>query len=133
MIFAPNDLGSSVNEFHFREHLRLIGNLARWLSPPRITLEGVPSSVEVTLRAQPRRWLIHLVNFTGEMVRPMERVLPIRELKISLRDAGAVKKVRALRCNQALAFERNGECVSFTIPQLLEYELIVVDVPETND
>ncbi len=127
VIFAPNDLGSSVNEFHFREHLRLIQNLVRSLSSPRITITGAPSSVELTLRTQPGRWLIHLVNFTGEMMRPMERVLPVQHLKISLRDMGGVKKVSALRCNQELAFEHDGDCVSFTLPQLLEYELIIVE------
>jgi len=132
VIFAPSDLGSCVDEFHFREHLGLIGNLVNWLSPPRLQIEGAPASVEVTLRTQPGRWLIHFVNFTGEMLRPIERVLPVRELKISLRNTGKVKSVKALRCRQELPFQQDDLSVSFLLPQLLEYEVIVVDAAENE-
>lgn len=126
-VYLPADLGNAVDQFRFPEHLRLVGDSVRWLSRPRLVLNGAPSSLEVVLRSQGRRLLIHLVNFTGEMIRPMESVIPVSNLGISLKDVGEAKSVRALWAEEALEFEVAERTLRFTVPHLSEYELIVVE------
>ena len=126
-VYLPVDLGAGIDRFRFPEHLRLVGDGVRWLWPARVVLEGAPSCLELSLRSQGRRLLIHLVNFTGEMIRPMQRIVPVSNLQVSVEDVGEVRCVKALWAGQALEFGVAGRRVTFTVPQVSEYELIVVE------
>lgn len=70
---------------------------------------------------------MHLVNFTGEMTRPIESIMPMRDLRISLHGFKSIKRAKALRLNMELLLENAGEDVSFRLPILREYEVIVLE------
>lgn len=128
--YFAGDLGASIHNFHIAEHVRLIENVARRLAPPPVLLDNAPSSVEVVLRSQEggRRWLLHLVNFTGEMTRPIRRIVPLASLRVTLAPEAAPKSVRTLVGRQTLALSRDAAGRSvFVIPTLNEYELVVIE------
>jgi len=118
--------------FHFDDYLRLTGNIVKELAPPLISVKNAPTSLEVTLRSQAEdgRRIIHLVNFTGEMTRPMRRVIPIKNLKITLKNTRGVQSVRSLRSRRELEFKSEKSAVTFTIPRVNEYEAIVVSLSD---
>ena len=101
-VFFTGDYGAMIANFHTPEFLQLGGNLSRALAPPPVEVENAPGSVEVVLRSQNngRRTLVHLVNFTGEMTRPIRSVLPIPNIRVTL-PAGPQKRIAstaASRC-----------------------------------
>jgi hypothetical protein len=85
-------------------------------------LENVPSSVEVVLRSQNggKRKLLHLVNFTGEMTRPITTTVPLRDVRVTL---PGVTKAYTLMHPQTLPVA--GGVV--TIPRVDQYEVLVLE------
>ena len=86
--------------------------------------------MEVSLRRQPAqsRLLVHLVNYTGEMTRPLRRVLAARDLRIGLRRVPRVRRATGLVHRQELGWHRADEGIAITLPFLGEYEVVVVDL-----
>jgi hypothetical protein len=129
-IYCSGDLGNAINGFHLAEFFRLVENAARDIAPSPVVIENAPRSMEVVLRSQEqgRRLLLHLINFTGEMTRPIQRVLPIENVRITLRTKGELNKVRTLMRPQTLASRRIGsEQLQFVVPRIEEYEVVVLE------
>jgi len=129
-VYFAGTFADSYAAFHFNDYLRLTGNIIKELAPPPISLENAPASLEVTLRSQAegRRRIIHLVNFTGEMTRPMRRIVPIKNVRITLKGTRGVQSVRSLRGRRELRFKSEKSAVSFTVPRVDEYEAVVVSL-----
>ena len=82
-----------------------------WLLGDRGPVEvDAPATVEVVLRTQKEkgRSLIHLINLTGEMQRPIERVIPLNDIAMKVKVSG-VKKVFALAEQANIPFQSDGE------------------------
>lgn len=128
--YFAGDLGASIHNFHVAEHVALLEHIARQWAPPPVTLSSAPSSVELVLRSQEggRRWLLHLVNFTGEMTRPIRKIVTLRDVAVTLAPEAAPKSVRALASGATLALKRGpaGQA-EFVIPKLDEYEVVVIE------
>lgn len=105
---------------HYR---RLVGQLVRQHARPPVELIGAPESVEVTVRragaAGPL--LVHLVNYTGGMTRPIAKVVPLRGLFLKVH--ARVKSARSLVAGRRLVADRNGLIV---LPNISEFEVIAV-------
>jgi len=99
------------------------------MSKPIITLENCPQTVEVTIRQQPRkhRLIIHLVNFTGEMTRPIESVVALKNIKVTLHRFTEYERAKALWLEKNLSLEKNGDSLTFEVPLVQEYEAIVLE------
>ena len=129
-IYSSGDLGSSIRTYRMAEHLRLVANAVQRIAPSPVILENGPRSIEVTLRSQQhgRRLLLHLINFTGEMRRPIEHVMPLENLRIRVRTGGTAAKIYTLRRGATLQALGNGpEWVEFVLPRMDEYEVIVIE------
>jgi Hypothetical glycosyl hydrolase 6/Beta-galactosidase trimerisation domain len=124
-IYFTGDLGNTIQTFHLAAHLDL---LKPWLSSP-ITISNAPGSVEVVLRSQENgsRWLLHLVNATGEMTRPIQNIIPVHNIEITFPVNHPVHKVTAIRSGQSLPVTKDGQVQTITLPTLNEYELLVVE------
>ena len=127
-VYFAGDLGNSIQGFRLGEQLRLARNILRELAPSPVEIAGAPQSLEVVLRSQQngKRLLVHLVNFTGEMTRPIQRILPLESLRISVRAKGT--KARTLMQPRSLALRRlaAGQ-VEFVLPRMEEYEVVVIE------
>lgn len=123
VIYLSGDVGATLNSFHTAEFHTLFENVVARLAPPDVQLENAPGSLELVVRSQDngRRLLIHLVNFTGEMTRPIRRVIPVENLRIRL--PRAYSKARTLV--QAGQLPIRG--AALTIPKVNEYEVVVVE------
>jgi len=130
VIYFAGTFDAAYRQFALPEHQLLLGNAVRRLAEPVLTIDGAPECVEVTLRRQParKRLLVHLVNFTGEMTRPLRRVLPAREVRIALRRVPRATKAMGLVHRQELGWHRADEGITITLPFLGEYEVVVVEL-----
>jgi hypothetical protein len=119
-----------IQNFKNPEFLQLFTNTVRLLGRPPLELENAPSSVEVTLRGQQqgRRLMLHLVNFTGEMTRPITRVLPLTNVRITVAGAAQFSKARTLFAPQSLPVRRTANgALQVTLPRAGEYEVVVFE------
>ena len=128
-VYFAGDLGSAIQGFHLGEHLGLVRNAAQELAPPSIRLDNAPGSVEVVVRSQNggARWLVHLVNFTGEMTRPIQRITPLANLEVAVMRDAPVRSVQALVGGRALEFHRQAGWIRVRVPRLEEYEVLVIE------
>jgi len=129
-VYCSGDLGNAINSFHFLEWSRLIENVVRDIAPSPVVLEDAPRSVEVVLRSQEegRRMLLHLINFTGEMTRPIRRVVPLENVGITVRTIGEVKSIYTLMRPGTLAPRTaDGGRIHFIVPRIEEYEVVVLE------
>jgi hypothetical protein len=130
VIYFSGDLGSGIQSFHLAEFFRLIANITRELAPSPVLVEGAPQSLQVVLRSQQegKRLLLHLLNFTGEMTRPMSRVLPLENARVSLLIQGRIKSVRTLMQPRKLQARTGvGGRVQIVLPRMDEYEVVVIE------
>ncbi len=130
VFYFAGDLGNGIHGFHLQEFYSLLANLVQELSPSPVALEKAPASVEAVLRSQQngKRLLLHLINFTGEMTRPIRRVVPLQNVRVSVRTGGRTAEVKTLMHPQVLPVVREeAGRIRFVLPVLDEYEVIVID------
>lgn len=125
-VYFSGDLGASIEAFHIPELLRLAANVGLNYAPRPVSIEGAPGSVEVVLRKQADgRTMVHLVNFTGEMTRPMEHVVPVSGIAITVPEKFA--KARTLYHPASLKVSASGAGTRVVLPKLDEYEVVVLE------
>jgi len=127
--YTPALMGEFYGRYRMEQYQQLLGAVVRWLrDAPALVEADCPASVEVELREQPEtgRTLVHLVNNTGDMQRPITEIIPLRDVKVRLRRSG-VKSVRALWLEKDLPFRQDGEVCEFTVPDLKLYEVISLE------
>jgi len=125
-LYLAGTYGEMLYRFRFQEYYRLASNMANLLSQRLIDLENAPSSVEVILRQKENKLFIHLINFTAEMKRPIERIIPLQNVKVCLNYQGNPGAVKALWTDQELPFEKTPASIIFSIPTVNEYEVVMV-------
>jgi hypothetical protein len=130
VVFSPAALGGHYYENRMIPIQKLIESSVRWLLGDRDLVEvDAPGTVEVVLRTQEEkgRTLIHLINLTGEMQRPMERVIPLSDIAVKVKVSGT-KKVHTLAEQGEIPFQNDEEgWTRFTLPKLELYEVVVVE------
>jgi hypothetical protein len=130
VVYCPGDLGNMISTCHMPESLILVENALRALAPARVELENVPSVLELVHRSQNggRRHLLHLINFNGEMTRPIRQITPVHNARVTLPPDIRAKTIRTLMRPQILTAERDAqERTYFVIPCIDEYEAVVIE------
>lgn len=125
-IYFACDFGTALGEWRLVEHLRIVRNIVDHCAASPLRISNAPPSVEVSLRRRRdgQCVLLHLVNYTGGMHRPITRVVPLRDMQVQLRLEGKAAKVEALWANQPLEWSQKDGQVRFTVPELAECETI---------
>jgi hypothetical protein len=127
--YFPQLVGSFYSTHRIEDIERLVTATVRTLGGRMpIELEAPPTVLaEVRLqRGARKRSLIHLVNCTGDMQRPLTSILPVANLRIRVRQRG-VRDVRMLAQDQRLEFHASDDAVEFVIPKLAFYDIVTVE------
>jgi hypothetical protein len=80
----------------------------------------------VNLRRKGNSFFLYLINFTSEMRRPIQRIVPLTGLEIELFLKEDVKNVKTLWSGSELKFTRKVDSLTFTLPDLGDYEVIKI-------
>jgi hypothetical protein len=110
-------------DYGITHYKRLIRDIVSRHSAPVVRLLNAPNSVEFTVRKSisSGRVIVHLINYSGAMTRPIEKVIPLRDL--ALKVYCPCSAARALLCGQELEV---GEGGLVALPEISEFEVIVV-------
>ncbi|MDO9541839.1 MAG: hypothetical protein Q7J98_05900, partial [Kiritimatiellia bacterium] len=125
-ICAP--LFETYKKFSLNDHLQLIDDLVRiaYGGGAKLLVEtNAPGSLAIEARKNERGLMLHLVNVTGDMKRPMGDIISLRDIKISVRTK--CKKVTALYAGEKIGFQKQADRVEFVVPKIGEYEIVVLE------
>jgi len=132
-VLLPGAFGSAYWQHHFPDYRRLMLNAVLWRCAPPVGLRladnSLPETVEVSWRrAADGRSLLHLVNHTGMMARPIERLLPLHDVRVVLPALASARGLhaRALVSRADLTVDWDDRVPWLKIPRLEAYEVIVL-------
>ncbi|MBI1177292.1 family 10 glycosylhydrolase [bacterium] len=133
MIYFPWDIDRTFWEVLAVDHFKLLRNAVEWATneEPVITVTG-PGVLDVTFWRQKNSLTAHLVNLTNPMMMkgPVRELIPIGAQTIRLRLPDDVKprQVRLLAADTPLDSRQNGQHISFTVPSILDHEIVAIDL-----
>ena len=128
VVYLPSLVGDFYSRFKLPDYEALISNVVRWahVSPMSVQVDCPPTvQVEPRWSAEHDALLIHFVNNTGDMQRPMTRVISLRDLRVRVK-CGQASSVRAVRAGIDLRSTYSDGQLEFTLPELGLYELITI-------
>jgi hypothetical protein len=108
------------------EYRMIIANALGMLARSPVRLENVTGPVEVVVRRQTGRLLIHLVNHSSFSIRPIEKVETLRNVELILPGRHRRARVTAVALGRALLARQTPADLRVVLPELREYEVVVV-------
>jgi hypothetical protein len=119
----------NLSEMYYRHslnaHAGLFRDVLERLGLPRQIRTNAHPLVEMTLMRQGERTLLHLINLSGHSQTGYFAPISMREIQIQV--AGAFKTAKTLRAPSNLTVRPHEGYTEFTLPQLTDYELIVLE------
>ncbi len=110
--------------------------ILRALGHRRMIETSLPRGGRATLRSQPseKRDVLHLLyaspvlrgSIRGDDVQPIQDLVTLRDIDVSLEIATKVKNVAIAPSNRRLTFAQKGSRVSFTVPELTGHQIVEV-------
>ncbi|HEY3824611.1 MAG TPA: hypothetical protein VGL82_08630, partial [Bryobacteraceae bacterium] len=129
--FMPADLDRRYGLDPLPDHGRLLGNLMRWVAGDSIplTVDGI-GDVGVYLYRQGNRLILHLVNETGadNQTEPINEYSAMGPFNVSIRLPAGIKgqSARSLVAERPVTI-KTGKDITFTVPQVRDHEVIVIE------
>jgi hypothetical protein len=126
--YFNNKFFEKYSHYGFQEYKQIFLNMMDSLTSRHVTVGARSETVEVALRRQDGRLLLHLVNYSGSHKRPMPQTVPLHDLEITVHTGQKPVAVMRIFEDQELALEWDGENAHFVLPQLDAYELICIEL-----
>jgi hypothetical protein len=130
VLYFSGDLGAGIMGFRLPEFFKIMENALSLMAPSDIKVETASGYVDVVHRSQDagRRHMLHLINLTGEMTRPIRKIVTLRDVRVTFEGFGQAKKIFTLMRPRTLTPQKSGEGRwQVVVPFLDEYEVIVVE------
>jgi hypothetical protein len=126
--YSPGALAAAFHTVGMPPFEQLIEALVRWVMKDAHPLRvGAPKSVYVEWRKQaPHTDLIHLVNNTADMHRPVGEFVPVRDLTVELVRQHC-SRVRSLRLEMDLPHILRDGVLAITVPVLEHYDVVAIE------
>ena len=123
--WIPWNVGALYYHHSLPAHASLLRDVMDHLNPRRQLRTNAHLLVEMTLMRQAGHTLLHLVNLSGHSQTGYFPPVPMRDIQIEV--AGEFKTAKAVRTPGSLAVKNVRGYAGFTLPQLLDYELVVLE------
>jgi Hypothetical glycosyl hydrolase 6 len=121
--WLPWNLGALYYLHSSEAHARLMRDLIDHMLPAGRQLRtNAHPLMDITLMKQGDRHLVHLVNLSGHSQTAYFDPIPMRDVRVEVK--GAFASARAVRAGKDLSVSREGNYAAFTVPSLVEYELV---------
>ncbi len=131
--YFPFDIDRTFWEVLSADHLKMMRNTVLWATneTPVFEVEG-PGLLDVTAFRNAGSITMHLVNLTNAMTmkgpyRDFFAVGPQR-VKLAVPEEVKVKEAKLLVADEAVPIERSGSTLTFTVPSVLDHEVVAIDL-----
>jgi hypothetical protein len=125
-IYLAADFGNFLWKFRLEECYRILWNAVSRLHRSPVRLEGLPRSVDISIRKKDTRTFIHLVNCTSEVKRPVANIVPVARGVLVLKRQKPLKQVRALMAGKDLKWKSSGQEIRISLPTIGAYEVVAL-------
>lgn len=136
-LYFAGTFGEMATSYNPPEYRRMLQNALSSASDAPVTLQGDACNMEVVARQQNHkgntRLIVHLVNHSGVLPRPFERITPQSGLSLLIRTqgtnglakrlTGATARAAGKRCKTG----HHPDGLLITLPTIGTYEIIVVE------
>lgn len=128
--------GDIFSSYTFRNNWNIkdmFGNLVDLVLPEKIISIDAPDIVEVVLKKQENRTLVHLINHNGERsfnntIAYTENIIPVYDIGVRVKVGSRPSSVKLMPENQPLKWEMQDiSILSVTVPKLDIYSIIVIE------
>lgn len=127
-LFLAGAFGQMYYNYAPDEYRKIIANAVHHFSHPLVEVKGeIGSALEVVIREQENRILLHLVNANGDMIRPIQKIQSLYSLNFKLNLPGQWRSIHTLNSKQELTFKTQFDEIEFQLPELKNYEVIVIE------
>lgn len=125
-LYLAGNFAGTYWQYKFKEYQIILGSLNK---EKKVILENLPSSVEVIIRRHPSlpQVTISLINYTGEMERPIKKIIPFENIRMKAKVNFEPKIVRALNLKKNLSFEKENDYIYISLPKLTHRETILLE------
>jgi hypothetical protein len=122
--WLPWDLGVLYYRVSLPSHAALFHDVVEHLYPKRQLTTNAHPLVEITLMQQGDRRLLHLINLSGQSQTGYFAPLKMSDIRIEV--AGRFKSATTVRSPRQIATQTRDGYTVFTVPELVDYELVVL-------
>ncbi len=124
--FLTADIDRRYGRDKLPDHGNLLGNLVKWALGDQlpVRLEG-PGMFDVSAYTQPGRTIVHVVNLTATGRMPIDELIPVGPVKLSV--AGKGKTAKLLVAGRTVPVSSKNGHATVDIPTVLDHEVIVVE------
>ena len=122
--WLPWELGALYYRHSLPAHAGLFRDVMNRLYRERQVKTDAHPLVEMTLMRQAEDTLLHLVNFSGHSQTGYFAPVAMRGVRVEV--LGAYRAARTVRHPGELKIERRGAYSEITVPELTDYELVVL-------
>ncbi|MBU4199263.1 MAG: beta-galactosidase trimerization domain-containing protein [Verrucomicrobia bacterium] len=126
-LFLAGTFGEMAASYNPPELTHILANAAQMWSHQPVRLEGAFGNVELAVRRQPGRLIVHLVNYAGIVPRPFTGVVPQSNLVLRIQDGQKYRRARTILRQETCALRRSGGALTIRLPELNEYEVVVLE------
>jgi hypothetical protein len=126
-VYIADTFGKSLKKFHFPEYHRLLNNMVAQLCDLLVKVDNAHSSLEVNVRRNSNSAFIYLINFTSEIRRPIQKILPCTNVITGLPINGKVKSIQSLCRKEIINFTQKNDSASFALAVAEDYEVLKID------
>ncbi len=123
--WIPWNLGGMYYRHSLPAHAGLFRDVLNRIIPQRQLRTNAHPLLEMSLMRQGRRTLLHLINLSGHSQTGYFAPIPMSGIQVQV--AGVFKTAKTLRTPGNLVVKLNEGYTEFTISQLSDYELVVLE------
>jgi hypothetical protein len=123
--WIPWDLAGLYYRHSLPAHAAVLHDVINRMLPERQIRTNAHPLVEMTLMRQGTRTLLHVVNLTGHSQTGYFKPLPIGDIRVDV--SGQYKRASTVRSKATLSVTATAARSVFTIPQLTDYEMVVLE------
>ena len=130
--YFPGDIDRSFWQLMTHDHGKLLRNTIHWaLNEEPVVDVQTKGIVDVAVWRQKESMTVHLVNLTNPMMMkgPFRDLYPVSaNVEIKIPDNQKVTGVRLLFSDKTPAFERKGNKIALTVPEIADHEIIAINL-----
>lgn len=126
-LFIAGTFGEMYHQYNPIEYRQMLANAVQQFAMPEIQFDKNYGALEVVVRKQAQRILVHLVNYNADMTRPFENIWPLKKVTFTLNSPVSIRKVYRLSTGKQIPVRRRNQQVTVKLAELGAYDVIVFE------